>query len=228
MRRSIGVGAAVGVTLLLAGTEGAVAHTTHTPTDIIIVQNAEGPVDHFGLYGFLDAPKKCRAKRRVEILFDFGNGFEVVDRTKSSLNGNWAGSGDLAGRVIADAKVTVGKKNIGPSGHRHLCEATPHCLSLCRTVEFTHGQIALALVVVEDRDLPDLVGAIARERLSDALVGDLDVSRLQGHGDLVVVGAPCSGWWRRGDLEVTAGQGSMRRYVVLPDLDRVRADSAQP
>ena len=108
--------------LLLAGGEAAVAHTTHTPTDIIIVHDAEGPADHLGLYGFLDTPKKCRAKRRVVVRFDFGDGFRVVDQTRTSRNGNWAGSGDFAGLFIAGAKVNVAKKNIGPSGHRHLCD----------------------------------------------------------------------------------------------------------
>jgi len=114
--------AALCAALLLAGAEAAVAHTTHTPTDVIIVHDAEGPADHLGLYGFLDTPKKCRAKRRVEVRFDFGDGFEVVDQTKTSRNGNWAGSGDFAGLFITAAQVNVAKKNIGPSGHRHICD----------------------------------------------------------------------------------------------------------
>lgn len=116
------IAALLAAALLLAGAEATVAHTTHTPTDIIIVHDAEGPADHFGLYGFLDTPKKCRANRRVEVRFDFGDGFEVVDQTKTSRNGNWAGSGDFAGLFIDAAKVKVAKKNIGRAGHRHICD----------------------------------------------------------------------------------------------------------
>jgi hypothetical protein len=104
----------------LSGTAAAQAHTVRIPTDIQLVGQVEGPAGNLGVYGFLATTKKCRAGRKVKLVFHYVTGNRVVDVDRTSRSGNLGLSGNPTG---ADgARVVAVKRRFGPRGHRHVCK----------------------------------------------------------------------------------------------------------
>lgn len=120
--------------VLIGAAEVAAAHNTSTPTRVEFVGTEHEPPGTYRAYGDLLTTKKCRANRRVKIFFNYvvtGRGagsspeWTLVDVDTSSRNGMWAGSGDLnmtTGGVNA-VKIGATRKNVGRTGHRHICRA---------------------------------------------------------------------------------------------------------
>ena len=97
--------------LLLAGAEAAVAHTTHTPTDIIIVHDAEGQlITSASTASWIREECRASAGRGALRLRRRFRG----RRSDPDEPSNWAGSGDFAGLFIAEAKVNVAKEEHRP------------------------------------------------------------------------------------------------------------------
>ena len=121
MRRVIAAFCAGAV--LIGGAATAAAHTTSTPTEVVFVDGAQtSSPDTLHVQGYLNTSSKCRANRRVKIFFIYSGSPEwtLVDEDRSSLNGNWSGSGPIKGNY--SQKIRVTRRNVGPPGHKHICE----------------------------------------------------------------------------------------------------------
>jgi hypothetical protein len=110
---------------LIGGVGSAVAHTTHTPTDVIVDDVEYIPVDTFMMRGHLATTKRCRANRRMKLFIrylDDQDHWTLVDEGTSTTNGYWIGTGSDEGGVNG-WKIRAARKNVGPTGHRHICDA---------------------------------------------------------------------------------------------------------
>lgn len=77
------------------------------------------------IVGHLTSPSaKCVPKRTIKILYDYGDGFELVDVAKSSHNGFFAGAGPAEenGNGAEQAKFTLLEKTFFKRGHKHVCD----------------------------------------------------------------------------------------------------------
>jgi hypothetical protein len=96
------------------------AHNTTFPTSVEFQTDytVNGQV---GVAGQVSSPRAaCVPNRTVKVFAIFQNGSrELVDIARTSENGAFAAIGDFGNAVDALAKVT--RKNIGGSGHRHIC-----------------------------------------------------------------------------------------------------------
>jgi hypothetical protein len=97
------------------------AHNTTFQTNVEFQSEYPGAGNDTGLAGQVSSQRAgCVPNRTVKVFAIFQNGSrELVDIARTSDNGAFAGIGDFDNAVDALAKVT--RKNIGGSGHRHIC-----------------------------------------------------------------------------------------------------------
>ncbi|MDP8929086.1 MAG: hypothetical protein M3O70_11075 [Actinomycetota bacterium] len=114
--------------MLAVGATSAAAHTTSTPTSVRIVeQDVFEPPTHSVLGDLVPTAQKCRDNRRVSVYFDYAHQpieWVLVDVARSGLSGSWAGSGFMNNQFgfVSSIRARVARKNIGPAGHRHICQ----------------------------------------------------------------------------------------------------------
>jgi hypothetical protein len=116
----------------LGAATAAEAHQTSYPTEIEVKYVQTGGAlrgSGFPLFvgGDVSSPRAaCVPDRRVKVfgLTPAPRGFLVpvlIDTDRTSANGAWSGVDDFAGMFGVKARVT--KRNIGASGHKHICQA---------------------------------------------------------------------------------------------------------
>lgn len=127
MKRSL-LALCAGASLLVVA-DTAAAHTTSTPTEVVLHDVAFSPPGTVAFHGDLTTSNRCARNRRILMSFSWGdsppNTFELVDEDRTSLNGNWAGSGperSAGGFFFNGLKVRATRKVLGGPGHRHICE----------------------------------------------------------------------------------------------------------
>lgn len=121
--------------VLAVGAGSASAHTTTTPTSVRIVEQGVFESPAHSVVGDLGATApKCRDNRRVSVYFDYSHRpieWVLVDVARSGLSGGWAGSGFMNNQFgfVSFIRAKVAPKNIGPSGHRHICQGAAALVS---------------------------------------------------------------------------------------------------
>jgi hypothetical protein len=125
----------VGILILTADTAPAEATTTTTPTSVRIVeQKVFEPPTHMVLGDLDSTASKCLDNRRVRLYFDYADEpieWVQVDVARSSVNGNWAGSGFMNNQFgfVSFIKARLIRKDIGRAGHRHICGGSTTIIS---------------------------------------------------------------------------------------------------
>jgi hypothetical protein len=109
---------AVGALALGGGV--AEAHNTTFQTSVEFQESYEVN-GQTGLAGQVSSTRaQCVPNRTVKVFAILQNGSrELIDIARTSDNGAFAGIGDFSNAV--DALARVRRKNIGGSGHRHIC-----------------------------------------------------------------------------------------------------------
>jgi hypothetical protein len=108
--------------LTLAATASAKA--PHHPSELFFV-GSEGIDDSLYVAGGVSSPsERCVAKRTVKVLFDYGDGFDLVDVAKSSNNGGFAGIGpdEDNGNPVERLKFSTPEKTYRKNGRKHVCD----------------------------------------------------------------------------------------------------------
>ena len=107
---------------LLAGVSVASAGGGSAPSTLTLVafedSNADGHPDY--IIGTVSSPKRrCISNRKVTIFNRETS--KVIDRTRSSANGYWAGGGveDIGG---FDGRVTAARKVLGHGDNKFVCK----------------------------------------------------------------------------------------------------------
>jgi hypothetical protein len=116
----------LGIAAIGAVASPATAHDTSFNSEIQIEGLVGVTVDDYRYYGRVDSPKPdCVPGRTVKIFALTPEGRLLIDTDRTSRNGSFFGGGDFTPTDgdVTGVRVTVVKRNIGPSGHRHLCEA---------------------------------------------------------------------------------------------------------
>ena len=125
MRRSVAL--AVGL-ILASGVASAIAQRAEAPTSLEFVDFADSDGDAMSDYiiGTVFSPKrKCEGGRTVRITRRFPTAGEprLIDTTRTSTNGYWAGGGVEEINSI-DGRVSVARKVIRRRGGRLTCKPT--------------------------------------------------------------------------------------------------------
>ena len=118
--------ALVAASVLVLGVGTASAHNKTLPSAVTVVGIAPGPAPNFGVYGFITGNKRCTANRPVRLIVRYpGGARRVVDRGRTSQNGNYGLSGDPDPPAEA-AFVRAPRHRVGPISkrHRHICAAS--------------------------------------------------------------------------------------------------------
>jgi hypothetical protein len=115
------VGAVVAVAAML-GAAPAGAHETQIESSVDVFEGFIGGKGGAGALGGVDGNPKCVSQRSVKLrAMEVGEPPVVIDRARTSTNGGWHMFGLFPpGYAVLDVKMV--KKNIGPSGHKHICE----------------------------------------------------------------------------------------------------------
>jgi hypothetical protein len=112
------------IAVLVVGVSSAVAHKTSFSSEIQIVSVAPPPDDRI-VEGTVESPKaKCLPRRKVKLFAiypDQSQQLIAATKTRENPAGLWTGEGDFTGAIKIKAKVL--RKNIGPTGHRHICKS---------------------------------------------------------------------------------------------------------
>lgn len=111
--------------MLAGGAGAAVAHTTHTPTEVVIDETDYITLDTFMMRGHLETTRRCQGNRRMKFFIrylDNPSQWTLVDEGTSTTNGYWIGTGPDEGGVNG-WKIRAARKNVGRPGHRHICDA---------------------------------------------------------------------------------------------------------
>jgi hypothetical protein len=111
------------VAALALGGGVAQAHNTTFQTSVEFQTEYSDGGGETGLAGRVSSPRAgCVPDRTVKVFAIFN---ELVDIARTSDNGAFAGVGDF--QLARDALAKVTRKNIGRSGHRHICgKASAH------------------------------------------------------------------------------------------------------
>lgn len=72
-------------------------------------------------YGKVYSSKPCTGGRTVKIFRLIDGKYRLIDQTKTSRRGFWAGGGDP--QIGQGGKVTVTRSRVGPRSHQHICGA---------------------------------------------------------------------------------------------------------
>ncbi len=120
-RLTCGLCVALGALTMAAG---AAAKAPHHPATLFF--HGDSTIDKtLFVVGHLTSPSaKCVPKRTVKVLYDYGDGFELVDVAKSSNNGFFAAAGpnEENSNGADRAKFTLLEKTFRKRGQRHICD----------------------------------------------------------------------------------------------------------
>ncbi len=111
------------VAALALGGGVAEAHNTTFQTNIELLDSYDISGNEVGVVGEVSSPRaQCVPNRTVKIFALFpADPKELVDFARTSDTGQFAGGGIIA-PPADNAEAKVLRKNIGGSGHRHICQ----------------------------------------------------------------------------------------------------------
>ncbi|HSI80327.1 MAG TPA: hypothetical protein VK919_06705 [Solirubrobacterales bacterium] len=120
--------ALVAASVLVLGVGTASAHNKTLPSTVVATGFALGPGPNHAVYGFITGNKRCTANRPVRLIFRYpGGASRVVDRGRTSQNGNYGLSGDPNNPPGGDLWIVRAPRHrVGPISkrHRHICQAS--------------------------------------------------------------------------------------------------------
>jgi hypothetical protein len=112
-----GLAGLAAASVLALGVASATGHRAQAPTSLELVEFADsnGDMSDDYIIGTVSSPKgKCVGGRTVKITrrFTMGGDPKLIDSTRTSKNGYWAGGG-VEGINSVEGKVTVERKVLG-------------------------------------------------------------------------------------------------------------------